>query len=234
MSLIRRILNLQEPAAEAEEPEPFVAEGAERASPGIAALFAGLEANGQHTLLDLGAADENNLALFGRYARRIRFADLIAHPPRGDPFREALRALAPPPPGAFDLVMAWNLLDFLGPEERKDLVDRLVQLTTPQARIYVLVDGSEQRLAHPLHLSVLELDRVRQKALGPTLPMGPLLLPAEVERLIAPFEVVHAFTLRGGLREYVGFREKGAFLGPSWRDRPRAKDPGSPGRRLPR
>jgi hypothetical protein len=32
------------------------------------------------------------------------------------------------------------------------------------------------------------------------------LLPAQVERLLAPFEVAHAFTLKSRLREYVVVR----------------------------
>jgi hypothetical protein len=36
--------------------------------------------------------------------------------------------------------------------------------------------------------------------------MGPELLPAEVERLVRPFSVTAAFTLRLGYREYVAER----------------------------
>jgi hypothetical protein len=35
------------------------------------------------------------------------------------------------------------------------------------------------------------------------------MLPAQVERTLAPFKVVRAFTLKGGLREYMAVRPEG-------------------------
>jgi len=49
----------------------------ERAAPGMAAFFAELEEDGSHAVLDLGPAAEANFRLYGRFARRIRFADLL-------------------------------------------------------------------------------------------------------------------------------------------------------------
>jgi hypothetical protein len=50
------------------------------------------------------------------------------------------------------------------------------------------------------------MDRVVQQPLGDPVPAGPELLPAEVERLVRPFQVIHAFTLRPAYREYVAVR----------------------------
>ena len=103
-------------------------------------------------------------------------------------------------------MLAWNLLDHLAPEERPPLVDRLTQLTAPGARLYVVVDGSREPNTRPLRFTLLDADRVCQQAVGPPHPAQPQLLPAEVERLLAPFRVVRAFTLRLGLREYLAIR----------------------------
>ena len=201
-------------AAEPEEtPRSFV----ERGAPGIEALFADQREDGSHAVLDLGASAETKLRLYSRYARRIRFADLVSDPPLGSAWADALALLRPHPEQLFDLVLAWNLLDRLPPEERPPLVRRLAQLTTPNARLYLLVDGSGAPTAPPLRFSLLELDRVRQEAIGPPAPTHPQLLPAEVERLLAPFEVVRAFTLRLGLREYVAIKGGKALRGTPWR-----------------
>lgn len=71
---------------EAGKAEPREAAGpteVERSAPGIAALFADLNEDGSHAVLDLGSATETNFELYGRYARRIRFADLLTAPMRG-------------------------------------------------------------------------------------------------------------------------------------------------------
>ncbi|MCK5651330.1 MAG: hypothetical protein KAJ42_08135 [Gemmatimonadetes bacterium] len=178
----------------------------ERAAPGIAALFAELSEDGSHAVLDFGAAAETSLRLYSRFARRIRFADLLTDPPHGEAWAAALRALPPHPDQPYDLVLAWNLLDRLAPEERPPLVERLTQLTTPGARLYVVVDASGEPNTQPVRFTLLDVDRVCQQAVGPPHPPQPQLLPAEVERLLAPFRVMHGFTLKLGLREYVAVR----------------------------
>jgi len=179
----------------------------ERSAPGIAALFSGLREDGSHTVLDMGAGSERSFALYSRFARRIRFADLLkGPPPQGGAWAAALRDMPPPQDGLYDVVMAWNLLDRLNPAGRLVLVERLAQLTTLGARLYVLVDASGEPNPRPQAFTLLGTDRVAQEPVGPPHPAYPQLLPAEVERLLRPFEVVQAFTLRRGFREYVAFR----------------------------
>jgi hypothetical protein len=186
---------------EEEEPERL-----ERAAPGIAAFFDGLKEDGSHAVLDFGAGGEGSFRLYCRFARRIRFADMLRNPPRGKRWTEALNALPPPPAGKYDLVVAWNLLDRLTPAEHQTLIKRLVHITRPGARLYVVVDTSGEARVHPLHFSLLDLDRVSYRVDGPLVGANPPLLPAAIERLLAPFQVEHAFTLRRGLREYVAVR----------------------------
>lgn len=179
----------------------------ERAAPGIAALFSGVREDGSHAVLDVGSGSEKSFSFYGRYARQIRFADLLKGPPaQGGTWSAALKAMPPPPEGFYDIVMAWNLLDRLKPSARGVFVERLADVTTLGARLYVLVDASGEPTPRPLSFSLLSTDRVSQKPVGPPHPAYPQLLPAAVERLLQPFEVVQAFTLRRGLREYVAFR----------------------------
>ena len=191
---------------EAGKAEPREAAGpteVERSAPGIAALFADLNEDGSHAVLDLGSATETNFELYGRYARRIRFADLLTAPMRGEPWAGALRSLPDPSDRPYDLVLLWNLLDLVPPGERPLVVKRMARLTAPGARLYCLVDASREPTTQPLRFTIRDLDRVAQQAVGDPHPAGPELLPAEVERLLMPFEVTHAFTLRLGYREYV-------------------------------
>lgn len=178
----------------------------ERSAPGIAALFAGLDPDRTYAVLDLGTAAESHLRLYGTYARQIRFADLLERPLRSADWASAVQSIPPHPHQAYDLVLVWNLLDRLSPEARRLLVERLDALTADGARLYVAVDASGAAETRPLRFKLLGVDRVRQEVAGPIEPAQPQLLPAHVERLLAPFEVVQAFTLRPGIREYVAVK----------------------------
>ena len=175
-------------------------------SPGLAALFHALKKDGGRSILDLAHASGSQLRVLGRFSRQIRFAGFVPSPPRGDAFTAALTGLPASPRQPYDVVLAWNVLDRLGPHEREGLVRRLVELTAPKAWLYAVVDVSGAEAARPLRLTLLDLDRVLQEAVGPPAPMASQLLPAHVERLLKPFEVVHAFALRAGRREYVARR----------------------------
>ncbi|MFO8172858.1 MAG: class I SAM-dependent methyltransferase [Longimicrobiales bacterium] len=188
-----------------------------RTAPGVAAIFAGLKNDGSHGILDLGPAVEANLRFYGRFARWVRFGSLLRSPPRGDAWQEALQELPPLPDRPYDVVMAWNILDRLPPEHRPLLIERIAQLTGPGARLYVLVDGSGEDLTYPLRFSIQDDGFVSQEKVGPASPAYPQLLPAEVERILTPFHVAHAFTLRGGFREYVArWSEQEAGLDTWW------------------
>jgi hypothetical protein len=90
---------------------------------------------------------------------------------------------------------------------RSRLVERLVELSARDARLFVVVDTSGSNLSHPLCFSLLDTDRMRYQPAGEARPIGgPPLLPAEVERLLHPFQVSRAFTSQVGLREYVAVR----------------------------
>lgn len=192
------------------EPEPEEDEGptyVERAAPGIATLFDGVAEDAGHTVLDFGPATEGNLRLYSRYARRIRFADLLSSPPSGVSWAEALAGLPQYPQQPYDLVLAWNVLDRMAPEQRPLVVDRLVELTAPGARLYLVMDTTGASTTQPLRFDLLGTDRLRQEPVGPPHAAWPRPLPAEVERLLEPFRVVQAFVLRLGMREYVAVRD---------------------------
>jgi len=182
-------------------PPPLV-----RSAPGVAALFEGLREDGSHAVLDLGPATESQLHVFGRFARQVRFADLITAPPHGEAWSAALRGLPPHPHRPYDLVFAWNVLDRIRPEARPSLIERLAELTAPAARLHIVVDLSGAPFSPPLRFTVVDVDRVHEEAVGAPEATHAPLLPAEVERLVRPFVISRAFTLRSGMREYVAVK----------------------------
>lgn len=192
------------PASTAAAPSDPGAAPTEGAAPGVAALVEGLTQDRSHSVLDLGPAVNLNLSTYGRFARWMRFADVLGEggwTHAGGP----LSGIPPQPEHPYDLVFGWDALDRLFPEDRPRLVERLAELTAPGARLHLIVRADEP-VSRPLRFTLIELNRIRyEPTAGAPLPR-PRLLPAELMKLLAPFQVQHAFTLRSGLRECVARR----------------------------
>lgn len=181
----------------------------ERPSPGVAALLDGVREDRSHSVLDLGAASDSGFQLYSRFARRVRFADLIDDCTSAGTLNREESALPAQPQDPYDLVFAWDVLDRLLPEARPQLMRRLMEVTAPDARLHVVMDASENGPTRPLRFTLLDVDRMRCEPSGPPRPERSRMLPAELERVLFPFRVTRAFTLRGGLREYVAVRRPG-------------------------
>ncbi len=188
------------------ESEDVVRGPVERATPGIAALFDGVPEDKSHAVLDLGTAADSSLRVYSRFARRIRFADMLAEVRSPHGWDALPGALPLQPERPYDLVFGWDVLDRIFPEQRPLLVQRLAEVSSLDARLHLVVESTERASAHPLRFALLDVDRMRCEPTNSGRPVRRPLLPAEVERLLAPFQVLHAFTLKGGLREYVAVR----------------------------
>lgn len=181
----------------------------ERASPALAALFSRLTPDGRHAILDLGPATTKHLALLSGYARRIRFTGLLPDGlPDGaededgrEPQPEDLSRVAEE--SLYDVILAWDVLDRLPEARRASLVNRLATAARPGALLYAFVRSEGQTVGPALHSTLVDVNRVAQEEVGPAETKRPVLLPAHVEKVLAPFEVVQAFSLRIGQREYL-------------------------------
>jgi hypothetical protein len=203
---LRRIGHPEPPHAPAAEPVPDPVEGA---APGVAALLKGVSEDRSHAVLDIGLAAESSLRVYSRFARWVRFADLLgdagwprARGPDAGPMDTPLAR----PERPYDLVFAWDILDRLFPQHRPRLVEWLADAIDPDASLHMVMRASEDVAMRPLRFTLLDVDRIRYQPMGTAQLPPSRLLPADVARLLAPFRIVHAFTLRIGLREYVAVR----------------------------
>jgi len=202
---LNRIGRQPAPVAAAVE-RPSAADAVERVSPGLTALFDRIAEDRSHAVLDLGPASDSSLRVFSRFARWVRFADLLAADKSAKGWAEELTSLPSQPVRPYDLILAWDILDRLDPHERTALVHRLAEISAPDARLYVVVGSSNDASLQSLRFSLLDVDRMRFEKTSAPHPNCPALLPAEVERILEPFHVLRAFTSKVGLREYVAVR----------------------------
>jgi len=178
----------------------------ERTSPGLAVFFEGVSEDRSHAVLDLGPATGSSLGVYSRFARWVRFADLLSSAATTQAWDAARDSLPGNPERPYDLVLAWDILDRLEAEEREGLVHRLSEVSAPDARLFVVVATPVERPAQLLRFAITDIDRMRYESTDVTRTLQAPLLPSEVQRLLIPFQVMRAFSSEVGLREYFAKR----------------------------
>jgi hypothetical protein len=193
------------PAGPTRPTEPQGEPAVERASPGLAALFARLARGPRRSILDLGEGNGRQIDVLAPYAHLIRFAGLVPRPGGETGWDPATIPAHPERP--YDVVLAWDALDWLDPAERTSLMHRLDEVTAPGAGLYASVDTSGADRHAPVRTTLLGPDKIRLDPAGAPEAARPSLLPAQAERLLEPFRVQQAFSLRIGVREYVAWKD---------------------------
>ena len=211
MQWVRRIERHPLPAGLA--PERPGTGPAERLAPGLATFFRGVSEDRSHAVLDLGPGASSSLRVYSRFARWVRFADVLtaAGSPSGWP--EVLGSLPPHSERPFDLVIAWDVLDRLPAENRRDLAKRLAAITAPDARLFLLSAAPDVVPIGSLRFTLVDLDRMRYESTGEAHPAHATPMPAELQRVLVPFEVLRGFSTQLGLREYVAERRRNRARG---------------------
>ena len=173
----------------------------ERGSAGLAALFDEVPADRSHAILDLGAAAAPSFAVYGRYARWIRFADVLTAASTAS--AEAVADLPANPRRPYDLLFGWDIFDRLPAATRHLWIARLAEVAAPGARLLIVLKSPEENSQYLHRFTVLAADRLRIDPGGELRPPPPAIAPAKVKGVIAPFHLRNAFTTRVGLREYI-------------------------------
>jgi len=139
----------------------------EHPSPGLRAIVEALDPESDNRVLDVGPAVPANITFFSRFATHIRIADAVEDlrsivPDEDDP--DAVVAMVekilPVEPGEFDVVMAWDLLSYLGPEVVVSLVARLQMACRSGAKVLLLIQSGSTMPADPQVFEIRSDDRI--------------------------------------------------------------------------
>ena len=197
-------------ATPAATPSPAV-----HASPGFAALFTAAPSVHLARILDLGPAVGENLAFYGRFARTVRFVDMLRDEIGGGPaarrnVASLLDGCLKAGDGPYDLVLAWDLLNYLEHDAGRDLIERLEGCTRVGTRLFAMISSGHTMPARPQRFTIVDAQRLAYRETGGGVCASPELAPAEVGRLLAPFRVERSVVLSHGVREYVAVRPRAA------------------------
>ncbi len=162
-------------------------------------------------VLDLGRAAGANVEFFAGHGCSLYIADLYRSlagegrlppdPPRLD--RALDEQLPQPATGPFDLILAWDLINYFDPPRLEVLGHRLGSLCRPGGQMLALIATRDRIADRPLAFSIRDAGNLdyRSSATGEHPP--PRYIEAQLERLLPSFSVETTYLLRNGIQEYV-------------------------------
>ncbi len=175
-------------------------------------LVEGLEEDRRHVVLDCGAARAGTIHLLSRYRCRLDVLDLAVMLPelnaaQADP--QARRAvLTRQLPTAQDepaeLVFCWNLLNYLQPGDITTLIEGLLPLLAPAARLHALIEYSSPLMpAGPGHWVPDQTGRLFADQEDVEQIPAPRYSPKALERMMPQLKPERSMLLGNGLREHL-------------------------------
>jgi hypothetical protein len=190
---------------------------AERAAPpghrsqALKALLESLRPESRSTVLDLGPPLAGNIEFLAALSCRVRIADIhrslsseSIENRQADAMEATFARLLPLAPGErLDAILAWDVFDYMRPDQVASLMAHLTAACRPEALVLVLASARRQIPAAPLRYRIL--DRESLGVEGPVEPLraGPCHGQPDLKRMMPGFSVRHTILLRSGVQEFL-------------------------------
>lgn len=200
---------------------------ANRHSLALAEVLRAIAAPGKTRILDLGPANGANVAHLSRYACTLHIADLyrtvgLADGEHEESLERAFERQLPE--GPFDLVLAWDVFDYLGRTGLQVLGRALVARTVPGSLLFALVSFHSRIPDRPHHFQIIDAETLRYGDPSGLERPSPRYREPDLVRLLPGFEVTGSYLLRHGIQEYLLTRRAAA---PATGEEPADGDVGS-------
>ena len=156
--------------SEPKPPPPVETARFEQTSIALAQVMSRFEDAPRCGVLDLGAPVAANVELYARHGSRIAFADLYQfyEPTRPDgASAKSFAELLPASTTEFDIIFAWDLLNYLTLEEINWLGQSLSATCAPGAILLALVSCPGLMPAAPSNHTIVDEGTLRVEANGP-------------------------------------------------------------------
>ena len=181
----------------------------ERSSPALKALFEEIEGGHLRRVLDLGPASGENVSFFAERACTLHVEDLYttlrdraaAGPGRGG------QVLPLSPDTGFDVVLTWDLFNYLDPEELAALARQLKRLCTPGALLYSMIGYLAEIPDRPTRYRLLDSGTLLYDPPSTLSSASKRYSTRDLNQVLRGFRMHTSFLLRNGYQEFLFVRE---------------------------
>jgi len=190
-------------------PEPVV-----HTSLGLGALCQRLEGNCAWAFLELGPALGANVEFWSRYSEYIYVADLCSLMPLPEPDPSEDPESAGPGPDwdnllglpkgrLYDVILAWDLLNYLQLPTVTGLVDYLSRFCRPGTVMFSLIFDLRQMPQEITSYRIVDESHLRYEYSSSGMRPCPRHQPRALAAVMHQFQTANSFRLRNGVIEYL-------------------------------
>ena len=177
---------------------------------GLNALLASLASDRKYFILDLGPALGVNVDFWSRLNCRLHIEDFyhsyVDKKASGtEESTEAILAELLPfsEDTRFDIILAWDLFNYLDLEELEALVQRLARWCHPGTLLFALLSSQPTIPAEPTLFKIVDSERMMYQTATSEMRPCPRHQPRDIAKLMARFNVSSSFLMRHGIQEYM-------------------------------
>jgi hypothetical protein len=106
-------------------------------------------------------------------------------------------------PASIDVVIAWDIFNYLNAELCKAFIDLLAPLLKPSAYIYLLAYSQKEMSALPIPFKIITDDRLEYQPLTKATRPSPRFNQTDLKKYFSQFSVIKSVLLRNGMQEYL-------------------------------
>lgn len=158
-------------------------------------------------LVDLGASSTDTCMYFSQAGARVYLdtsrknlrSEVVLNSELGPDDVEEVFAYCP---DAIDVLLFWNILDYLSPEFIGDLMRRIRTVMRPGGVLYAMVAQQFYVPNHPASIDVVEENRLHFRH-GPLDRQGPHYAPKQLEQLMPGFRIEKLYLMQNGVQEHL-------------------------------
>jgi hypothetical protein len=177
---------------------------------GLNALLRPLEIGRKYAILDLGPALSASVAFWSQFHCRLTINDFygdyrarLAAAPDAATEELLTELLSFAPVSSFDVILTWDLFNYLDEEELGMFIRRLTRWCRRGTVLFALISSLPSIPSQPNLFRIVDRERLTYQARTREMQTCPRHQPRDLARLMARFEVSCSIFMRSGIQEYV-------------------------------
>ena len=166
----------------------------------------------KHHILDLGPALGANVDFFSRFSCKIYIEDLYHtlnsfdyfSPEDGFTYQAIFEYLLPYTHNTrFDIIMAWDIFNYLERDEFKSLISYLGNFCHKGTLLFSLISTRRHIPEKPTTFRIVDQENLQYQIGSSVLRLCPGYQQTDLNHLMPHFRVCNSFLLRNGFKEYL-------------------------------
>jgi hypothetical protein len=159
-----------------------------------------------YRVLDLGRPCESTVRFFSQFSRQVYCEDLSVSTVSSDPTknRNLFSDLLDGQEGAqFDLILTWDLFNYLTPNELKEFSEKIAPFTNSDTRIYSIICTKSEMPENPQYFRVHASGEIYYDVVSPVTVPCPRYTKLDVQRFLPNFNRARSYLLKNGMEEHI-------------------------------